>query len=39
MQFDEIVDRVGINGSASGTEKLKALRKLEGEFIEKFMPK
>lgn len=37
-QFDEIVRRLGISETASGAEKLDALRKLDAGYIEDFIP-
>lgn len=37
-QFDEIIEKLGVSKDASGAEKLDALRKLETDFIEEFIP-
>lgn len=37
-QFDEIVRRLGISETASGSEKLDALRNLDAGYIEDFIP-
>lgn len=37
-QFDEIVSKLDIDEKATGAEKLAALRKLDSEFIEDFIP-
>lgn len=37
-QFDEIIDKLGIDKTGTGAEKLEALRKIDAGYIEDFIP-
>ncbi|SGZ54566.1 CIC11C00000000193 [Sungouiella intermedia] len=37
-QFDEVIDKLGIDKTLSGLEKLMSLRKLDSDYLEGFIP-